>query len=145
MSAIRSRDNKTELALRRALHARGLRFRLHTAAIIGRPDIVFPRERIAIFVDGDFWHARKLRERGIQAVRETIRTPSQAYWLSKFARRVERDDEVTRSLRADGWLVLRYWESEVKATVEATAQTIMRAVLRRRGALGNRTNKPRAR
>src|SRR5262245_57078120 len=119
MSAIRSRDNKTELALRRALHARGLRFRLHVATLYGRPDIIFPREKVAVFVDGDFWHARKLREQGAQALRESIRTPSQAYWLSKFARRIERDDDVTRSLRADGWIVLRYWESEVKAAVGA--------------------------
>lgn len=128
MSAIRSRDNKTEVALRRAIHALGLRYRLHSKAVIGRPDLIFPRARVAVFVDGDFWHARKLREEGLKAISESIRTPSQAYWLSKFARRVERDDEVNEELRADGWLVLRYWESDIKGSVGPTALAIAKQV-----------------
>jgi DNA mismatch endonuclease, patch repair protein len=142
MSAIRSRDNKTELALRRAIHALGLRYRLHSNAVMGRPDLIFPRARVAVFVDGDFWHARKLREQGPKAVSESIRTPSQAYWLSKFTRRVERDDEVNEELRADGWLVLRYWESDIKKSVEVTALAIAKRVRSRAGRLPPRPKGP---
>ena len=135
MSAIRSRDNKTEVALRRALHAAGLRFRLHSKQVLGRPDLIFPREKVAVFVDGDFWHARKVREQGVESLRTTIRTPTQAYWLDKFSRRIKRDDLVTQSLRADGWLVLRYWESDIKASVNGAVDEIASAVLGRRKSL----------
>lgn len=128
MAAIRSRNNRTELSLRRALHSRGLRYRLHPGTVYGKPDIVFPREKIAVFVDGDFWHARTLRERGMEALQETIRTPSQAYWLHKFSRRIARDDEVSKSLLADGWTVLRYWESELKNDLAAAANEIQETV-----------------
>lgn len=132
MSAIRSRNNRTEVALRQALHARGLRFRLHPKAIYGKPDIVFPREKVAVFVDGDFWHARALRERGMDAFQKTIRTPSQAYWMYKFSRRIVRDDDVSSSLRSDGWTVLRFWESELKKDVAPAAGQIARVVTRLR-------------
>lgn len=132
MSAIRSRDNRTEVALRRALHARGLRYRLHPSNVLGRPDIVFPRERIAIFVDGDFWHARAVREGGIDVVRALIRTPSQAYWVAKFERRVARDDDVSERLRADGWVVLRFWESEIKKDASVAERAIVRSIRQRR-------------
>lgn len=128
MSAIRSRDNRTEVALRRLLHVAGLRFRLHSKRLIGKPDIVFSRQRVVVFVDGDFWHARTLREEGLAALQARIKTPTQQYWLSKFARRVQRDDEVNKLLRKSGWKVLRFWESEVKANVSATAERIERAV-----------------
>jgi DNA mismatch endonuclease (patch repair protein) len=132
MSAIRSRDNQTELVLRRALHAAGLRFRLHRRGMLGKPDLVFVREKVAVFVDGDFWHARELRQQGIDAVRAHIRTPTQAYWLKKFARRVDRDDEVTRGLTAEGWQVLRFWESDTKRNIEFVVSQIVNAVLARR-------------
>ena len=120
------------MALRKSLHALGLRYRLHPQSVLGKPDIVFPSERIAIFVDGDYWHARQLREQGITAVRERLRGVNQDYWVSKFTRRVQRDDDVTTALRADGWTVLRFWESEIKKDVRPTAQLIRRAVMRRR-------------
>lgn len=132
MSAIRSRDNKTELALRRALHAKGLRYRLHPSGIAGKPDIVFLRERVAIFVDGDFWHARLLREAGMQSFPILIRTPRKEYWFTKFTRRIERDDEVNALLREAGWLVLRFWESDLQRDLRRCTATAYQAVTRRR-------------
>jgi DNA mismatch endonuclease, patch repair protein len=137
MSAIRSRDNRTELALRKALFAAGLRFRLHRRDLSGNPDIVFVGARVAVFVDGDFWHARSLREKGIEAVRRAIRTPTQSYWLAKFARRVVRDDEVSEALRKEGWRVMRFWESDVKRDLQKTVRAVVRAV-KRRGRKANR-------
>lgn len=132
MAAIRSRDNKTELAFRRALHARGLRYRLHPPTIIGKPDLVFPREKVAIFVDGDFWHARRLREAGMDAFPSLIRTPRKEYWLTKFTRRISRDDEISLTLRNEGWLVLRFWESDLKRDQKPAVDLAVRAVKGRR-------------
>lgn len=135
MRAIRSTGNRTETALRKALHRMGLRYRLYRGTLIGRPDIVFPREKVAVFVDGDYWHARLLRERGPSAFRATLRTPTWEYWFDKFQRRVERDDWITSSLEESGWLVLRFWESDIKRDVLPAASRIASAVRKRRASL----------
>lgn len=132
MSAIRSRDNRTEMALRRYLHSLGLRYRLHQATILGKPDIAFVRERVAVFVDGDFWHARLLREQGLDALSSRLRNDGKDYWITKFTRRVVRDDEVTATLNYQGWLVLRFWESDIHRDVAPTARAIEQAVRTRR-------------
>lgn len=136
MSAIRSRDNRTEMALRRCLHSFGLRYRLHPTTILGKPDIVFVRERVAVFVDGDYWHARLLREQGLDALTRRLRNDGKDYWIKKFSRRVVRDDEVTASLSYQGWLVLRFWEGDIRRDVIPTARAIESAVKRRRASQG---------
>src|SRR5690349_11053374 len=121
MSAIRSRDNKTEIALRRLLHSFGLRYRLHPTTVFGRPDIVFARERVAVFVDGDYWHARLLREQGPDALRKRFSETNKEYWIPKFTRRVVRDDDVTSTLTYNGWKVLRFWESDLRRDLASAA------------------------
>ena len=128
MSAIRSTGGKTEVALRSILHRRGLRFRKNYTKLIGKPDIVFPGARVAVFIDGDYWHARVLREKGPEALYARIKTANQDYWIDKFTKRVKRDDEVTATLEKDGWTVLRFWELDVRADLECTADLIVRAV-----------------
>lgn len=128
MSAIRSTENKVEVALRSSLHRVGLRFRKYAPDLPGKPDIVFRGAKVAVFVDGDFWHARVLRENGIEALGARVRGPNRAYWLTKFQRRVVRDDEVNAALRSNGWTVLRFWESELKATPEKAVARIRRVV-----------------
>ena len=124
MSAIRSRDNLTEVALRRALFALGLRYRLHPRNVVGKPDIVFPRARVAIFVDGDYWHARILRDSGREALEKRVAGSNSEYWITKFTRRVVRDDDVTTSLEYQGWKVIRFWESDIRKDVSAAAGQI---------------------
>lgn len=124
MSAIRSKDNKVETALRRELHSRGLRYRKYSTIIAGKPDIAFASARVAVFVDGDFWHCRTLREGGQRALEKTLTMPTRAYWLEKFTRNVARDDWVTSWLEKEGWKVLRYWESDVEADLSKTASAI---------------------
>lgn len=124
MSAIRSRENRTEVALRRYLHSTGLRFRKYTAGLSGRPDFVFVSARVAVFVDGDFWHARLLREHGLAALTSSLQTPRREYWIAKFVRRVLRDEEVNVRLRKAGWLVMRFWESDVRKNMLAIARRI---------------------
>lgn len=136
MAAIRSKENKTERALRHLLHRRGLRFRKYFRQIPGKPDIAFATERVAVFVDGDYWHGRVLRERGDAALLVSIKNPNVDYWANKFRRNVSRDDAATIALQHAGWAVLRFWESDVKRNLEATADRIATEVLDRRKKLG---------
>lgn len=107
MRANRRRDTSPELMLRSALHHRGLRYRVdHPVRVPGtrliRPDIVFTRARLAIFVDGCFWHS--CPEHG------TLPKTNLAYWGPKLAGNVERDERITLALKRGGWRVLRIWE-----------------------------------
>ena len=109
MSRIRSNDTKPEVLLRKALWARGLRYRKNYTAIPGKPDIVLLRQKIAIFVDGDFWHARGHQDNPGEQV-----ATNKEFWQKKLTRNVERDKEVNDELTEAGWLVLRFWESDIK-------------------------------
>ena len=130
MSAIRSTGGKTEVALRSMLHRRGLRFRKNYAKLLGKPDIVLPGARVVVFIDGDYWHARVLREKGPEALYDRIKTANRDYWIDKFTKRVKRDDEVTAALETEGWTVLRFWESDVRGDLEGVAELIAAAVRR---------------
>jgi DNA mismatch endonuclease (patch repair protein) len=107
MSRIRGRDTKPELLLRRGLHAAGLRFRLHTARLPGRPDLVFPRYRAAILVHGYFWHGHDCPLFKLPATRSE-------FWESKIAGNRMRDTRNLLALRAAQWRVLTVWECCLK-------------------------------
>ena len=132
MRAVRSRGGKAEVELRHALWSMGLRYRLHAQDLIGKPDMVFRRERVAIFVDGDFWHGRGLVQDGPEAFAATLRTERREWWLRKLARNVERDNDVTTHLQRDGWIVVRLWESDVLADAATAAKGIRKLVRERR-------------
>lgn len=117
MQGNRSRDTGPEIALRRELHRRGLRFRVHHTPVPSlrcRPDIVFTRQRLAVFVDGCFWHRCP----------EHAASPSRngAYWEAKFQHNADRDRRHDRALAAVGWAVVRIWEHE--AIGDAVAQVM---------------------
>jgi DNA mismatch endonuclease (patch repair protein) len=112
------------MTLRRALYRRGLRYRVARAELPGRPDIVFSRARVAIFCDGDFWHGRELSRR----LQKLNRGHNAAYWLAKIQRNVARDRSTDAKLVELGWLVLRYWESDIRRDAEAIASAIERVV-----------------
>jgi DNA mismatch endonuclease (patch repair protein) len=135
MSAIRSTENATEKALRSALHHAGLRFRKYVKDLPGKPDIVFGSAKVAIFVDGDYWHARVLREGGPSALEVTLRNNNRDYWREKFTKRILRDDQVTSHLTAAGWMVLRFWETEVRANTPRIVARIQQLVSARRATL----------
>lgn len=108
MSRIKGKNTKPELALRSLLHKSGLRFRLHEKKLPGRPDIVLPRYKTAIFVNGCFWH----RHQGCKyAYMPKTRIE---FWKEKFERTVQRDLEKNRELAAEGWHVFTAWECELK-------------------------------
>lgn len=107
MSRIRSSNTSPELALRRALHALGIRFRLHRKDLPGKPDIVLPRHKTVVFVHGCFWH----RHAGCK-VASTPKTNT-AFWEEKFQRNMVRDERNTALLKGLGWKVLVVWECEL--------------------------------
>lgn len=101
MSKIRRRDTKLELRVRRELHRRGLRFRVDYGPAPGRPDIALTRAKVAVFLDGCFWHGCPLHG--------TWPKSNADWWKAKIGRNVERDARVREQLEQKGWLVLRYW------------------------------------
>lgn len=120
----RSRDTGPEVQLRSALHRKGLRFRKHRRvlpAVGSKPDVIFTSVRIAVFVDGCFWH--QCPQHGHSPHRNAH------YWTAKLARNVERDRATDAALEASGWTVLRIWEHE---DVAEAADRVARAVLLRK-------------
>jgi DNA mismatch endonuclease (patch repair protein) len=127
MAAVRRRDTEPELALRRALYAAGLRgWRCDFRRAPGRPDLAWPALRVAVFVDGAFWHGHPSRHRPGR---------SGTYWDEKIAANVARDRRVDAELEALGWIVLRIWDFEVRKDLEG-------AVERVKGALAERVREP---
>ncbi|WP_315805462.1 very short patch repair endonuclease [Bradyrhizobium sp. SZCCHNS3002] len=109
MSRIRSRDTKPELVLRRELHRLGLRYTLGNKRLPGKPDLVLPRHKAAVFVHGCFWH----RHPGCNiATTPKSNTP---YWQEKFDRNVSRDARVRAELESQGWRVFVVWECELQS------------------------------
>jgi len=123
MSAVKSKNTKPEMKLRRELWSRGLRFRVNVKTITGKPDIVFTRAKMAVFCDGDFWHGHNWAIRGLPSLNDELEKYSK-YWSLKILTNVERDKKVTFNLEKDGWTVLRFWESDIKEDVTACADEI---------------------
>lgn len=126
MQSNKSRDTKPELALRSAVHARGLRYRVSAKPLAGvrrTADLVFPRAKVAVFLDGCFWHGCPVH----------FRSPATnaAYWTAKIGGNRARDASTTALLEAAGWLVVRVWEHE--PAPDAARRVAATLVLRRAG------------
>lgn len=120
MRRIRSKDTKPEVRLRKELWHLGLRYRKNWRNLPGSPDIALTRQKIAIFVDGDFWHARGHRDHPGEQV-----ASNQRYWQQHLARNVERDKETDDALTDLGWLVLRFWASEVEHDLDRCVREVV--------------------
>lgn len=107
MSGIRAKNTRPELALRKALHARGFRYRLHSAGVPGKPDIVLPRYRAAVFVHGCFWHGHDCHLFRLPKTRTD-------FWREKIGRNQTRDAIVTGELAEQGWRQLAIWECAIR-------------------------------
>lgn len=116
MQAIKSKDTKIELILRKALWNKGVRYRKNFKIYDCSPDIVITKYKIAIFCDGDFWHGKKTKYR--------VKT-NEKYWNEKIKRNIERDLENTIVLRDNGWIVLRFWESEINNDLDRCVYEIL--------------------
>jgi DNA mismatch endonuclease (patch repair protein) len=107
MSRIKGRDTKPELVLRRALHANGLRYRLHVKGLPGRPDLVFPQYKVATFVHGCFWH-------GHDCHLFKLPMTNRRFWKNKINGNRKRDEKQVAHLKSDGWRILTVWECVFK-------------------------------
>lgn len=117
MSAIRSSDTKPELLFRKALWKLGWRYHVLNN-LPGRPDVVFPTERIAVFIDGCFWHGCP----------EHFQQPETnvGFWEEKIQKNILRDNKVTQQLANEGWMVLRFWEHDIKDRLEFCVDKVVR-------------------
>lgn len=127
MSAVKSKDTRPELKLRKALWKEGLRYRVNYKRLPGKPDIVFTRWKVVVFCDGDFWHGHNWAIRGQSSLQEELSGYSQ-YWRDKILRNIERDEENNMALRARGWTIIRIWESDIKDDLERCVETVKEAL-----------------
>lgn len=123
MQNIKSKDTKPELLLRKALWAEGVRYRLHGKDIFGKPDIYIKSKKIAIFVDSDFWHGRLYQEG------KSIPKSNKDYWIPKLERNIQRDKDVNKTLEEEGWVVLRFWESDIKSNIKNCIAKILMSII----------------
>ena len=121
MQAIRSRDTASGLAVRRLLHAHGFRFRVNFPPVKGlrrTADIVFPRQHVAVFIDGCFWHSCPEHGHGVAT--------NSGYWDPKLARNRQRDQETSDMLKANGWLPVRFWAHDDPHDIAGEVERLVR-------------------
>lgn len=116
MANVKQKDTNIELKLRSALHRRGLRFRKNVRGLPGSPDIVFTRRKLAVFVDGDFWHGWMFEKK---------KDGLKPFWREKIEQNIARDKRNVADLEALGWTVLRVWEHDVKKCLELVVEHIV--------------------
>lgn len=112
MQSNKSIGTKIEVALGKAMFAKGLRYRKNNKKVFGTPDFTFKKYKIAIFADGDFWHGKDWETRKKKLGNNA------GYWFNKIETNLERDFKVNKKLKEDGWLVLRFWESDIKKNLD---------------------------
>ena len=122
MKQVKNKDSKIEVALRKELWNRGLRYQKNATSIFGKPDLVFKGKKVAVFCDSEFWHGYNWEER-----KKDFKS-HQEFWIPKIERNMERDKEVTAELQRQGWTVLRFWGKEIKKNVCGCADIIEKAV-----------------
>lgn len=119
MSRVKGKDTGLERLVRSELHKRGLRFRKHVKDLPGKPDVVFRRAKVAVFIDGDFWHGYRF-----PAWEHKVSD----FWKEKISKNRERDQRNFRKLRRMGWKIIRIWQHEVKNGLDACIDRIIEAV-----------------
>lgn len=120
MRANKQSDTSIEITLRRALWHRGVRFRKNVKDVLGTPDIVIKKYKLVVFCDGDFWHGRKYTENSFFT--------NKKYWDNKIKKNIERDLEYTIALRDQGWIVLRFWESDIRKKLNDCVEQILQVI-----------------
>ncbi|MBA7581430.1 Very short patch repair protein [subsurface metagenome] len=120
MSRIKGKDTGLEVRVRSALHRKGLRFRKHVKELPGKPDVVFSKARVAVFVDGDFWHGYRF---------PSWKDKVSDFWKEKISKNRERDARNNRKLREMRWTVIRIWQHELEDKFNKCLSRISAAVL----------------
>lgn len=119
MSKIRGKNTKPELAFRKALYAKGYRYRIDYKKLIGKPDIVLKKYKTVIFIDGEYWHGHNWEER-----KPKVKT-NREFWIAKIERNIQRDAEVNQTLDALGYTVFRFWETEIKKQLDSCLDKVI--------------------
>ena len=120
MQHIRGKDTTIEVILRKALWARGSRYRKNYKGIPGSPDIVLTKYKIAIFCDGEFFHGKDW-----EVLKPRLeKSNTSEFWIKKISRNLERDDEINKKLLFMGWTVIRFWGSEIKKNTDECIRVI---------------------
>lgn len=122
MKKIKSNNSKAEVLLRKKLWEYGYRYRISNYCIKGKPDIVFTKRKLAIFIDGDFWHGYNWSNKKMK-LKSNVN-----YWIPKIERNIQRDLEVNAFLKLQGWKVIRFWEHDVLDGVDLCVVKIMRVL-----------------
>jgi len=112
MQAVKSKDSKIEVRLRKALWHQGHRYRKNYSRLEGKPDIVLVKYRIAIFCDSEFWHGYDWKNKKCEI------KSNQEFWVKKIEKNMERDTEVNKALQEDNWTVLRFWGNQIKKNLD---------------------------
>ncbi len=126
MRANKSKGTKPELALAKAMWALGLRYRKNSGSIFGKPDFSFKKYKVAVFVDGEFWHGKDWEQRKAEI------KGNREFWIAKIERNIRRDMEVTGRLKAEGWTVLRFWSNDVVKDTTSCAEKVKEIIRARR-------------
>lgn len=119
MSKIRGKNTKPELKFRRALWKKGVRYRIDNKQLPGRPDVSIIKYKLAIFIDGEFWHGYNWDER-----KKTIKT-NREFWIPKIERNMQRDREVNKQLTDLDFTVFRFWDHEIKNNLKTCINDVM--------------------
>ena len=122
MQAVKNKDSKIELLLRKELWSRGIRYRKNAKQVFGKPDIVFIGKKVAVFCDSEFWHGYNWEER-----KKDFKS-HQEFWIPKIERNIQRDIEVNEKLLSEGWTVLRFWGNDIKKNTKQCADQIEQVV-----------------
>lgn len=123
MSGIRGRNTKPEILIRKALHALGFRYRIHTRQVAGKPDLIFPRYRAAIFVNGCFWH-------GHDCALFRLPDTRREFWREKIERNIKRDALVREQIIEAGWRHLTVWECAIRGREKIGLEQTTRRIAR---------------
>jgi len=122
MRKIKSKNTSPEIKLRKALWNQGIRYRIKNKSIQGKPDIAIKKYKLAVFVDGEFWHGYNWSEK-----KKKIKS-NRDYWIKKIEGNIQRDKKVNKELKEDGWTVLRYWQHEIKNDLVSCVSEIEKAI-----------------
>lgn len=126
MRAVKNKDSKIEITLRKALWQKGLRYRKNYSKVFGRPDIVFISEKIAIFCDSEFWHGYNWESRKFDF------KSKQGFWIPKIEKNMKRDKEVNMKLQTEGYKVMRFWGKDIEDNLDLCIREIIAEISIRR-------------
>lgn len=124
MQHIRSKDTKIEMIMRKALWKEGIRYRTNYKLLPGKPDIAITKYKIAIFCDGEFFHGKDWDALQIKLQKSN----NSSYWLEKIKKNIQRDKEVEKQIRAQNWIVIRFWGNDIKRNVLSCVCTVKKAI-----------------